>query len=139
MGIKELNKIKDDEKFLKQTFLFVAKRYDAMNAIPFILNLPHLFQQDPNKIIETYGPAYCHIQGLILRTILLKSNRFKPEQIKKKISFFGFVIHQYTQIKIKNKTLNLDPWAYDIGVPYGSHGNLIYRIKYLLGAIKPPR
>lgn len=132
-AIKKLNKIKNDEKFVKAVFLFVARKYKiAHNPITFIINLPKAFWHNPNKIIEKDNSiASCHVQNLMIETILLNSKRFSERDIKRKITF-TLVIHQYLEINVQDKTLQLDPWAYDEGIPYGKHLNIINFIKYSL-------
>ncbi|MBU0760568.1 MAG: hypothetical protein KJ600_06465 [Nanoarchaeota archaeon] len=129
--IKQLNKIKDDEKFIKAVFLYVAKRYKiAHNPITFILNLPRLFWHNPNKIIERENEiAYCHVQDLMIKTILLESKRFKESDIKRKITF-SMVIHQHLQVMVNGKKVNLDPWGYNEGVPYGKYLSTYTYFKY---------
>lgn len=130
--IKELNKIKDDEKFVKEVFLFVANRYNiAKNPISFLANLSKAFWHNPNKIIEKENELiYCPTQNNLIKLILLESKRFKKEDIETKITF-ALVIHQYLKVKIKNKRVILDPWAYDKGIPYGSFLNIKTFFQYM--------
>jgi len=98
--------------------LFVTKRYEPSDPLTFLFHLSKLFWHNPNKIFEKPGFAYCFIQNLMLKTILLESKRFKSSEIKTKINF-TIIIHQYLKVKVKGKWINLDPWAYKKGVPYG--------------------
>lgn len=120
--IKELNKIKNDKKFVKAAFDFVTRKYKSADPITFLLNLPKLFWHNPNKIIERSGFAYCHVQNIMLKTILQESGRFRESQIKVKINF-TVVIHQYLILKTKNFETELDPYGFSRGVPYGKHLN----------------
>ncbi|MBU0760510.1 MAG: hypothetical protein KJ718_06225 [Nanoarchaeota archaeon] len=133
--IKELGKIKNKNLFVKSTFLYVAKRYSAATGpINFLVNLPKLFQNDPNKITEKNGFAYCHVQDLIIKTILIGSKRFKEKDIKEKITFSA-AIHQHLEVNIDGKKINLDPWAYDLGVPYGKYLTISTSLRNLLHSL----
>lgn len=126
--IKKLNNIKNDEKFVKAAFLYVTNRYHPSGPIKFLFHLPKLFWHNPNKIIKKPGFAYCHVQNLMLKTILLGSKRFKEQDIKTKINF-TIVSHQYLKVRIKNKWIEIDPWGYGKGVPYGKHLNTMSFLK----------
>lgn len=126
--IKKLNKIKNKEKFAKAAFLYVTRNYHPSDPITFLFHLPKLFWHNQNKIIESPGFAYCHVQNLMLKTILLESKRFKQPEIKTKINFTT-VLHQYLQVKIKNNWVEMDPWGYRKGIPFGKHLNTISFLK----------
>jgi hypothetical protein len=66
----------------------------------------------------------------MIETILLESKCFKKEDIKKKIVIFNPVIHQYLLVKINGKSIELDPWAYHNGIPYGKHENWLNFFSY---------
>jgi hypothetical protein len=130
---KKLNKIKDDEKFVKAALIYISKHYKTTeNPLIFISHFPKLFWYNPNKIIKQKGFAYCHIQNLMLKTILIESGRFKPEQIQTKTTISSITTHQYMILTINNKKLHLDPWAYSQGFPYGTHESLPNYIKKLI-------
>jgi hypothetical protein len=120
--IRRLNKIKDDEKFVKAAFDFVTKRYQSADPLTFLFNLPRLFWHNPNKIIHQKGFAYCHVQNLILKTILLESKRFKEDQITTKLTL-TVIIHQYLVLKTNKLNIELDPYGYTRSIPYGKHLN----------------
>lgn len=119
---KILSKIKDKAAVLKSAVDFVTKRYCPSGPIIFLFHLPRLFWNNPNKIIEREGFAYCHVQNLMLKTILIESGKFNEAEIKTKINF-TLVIHQYLQIKIKDRWIDVDPWAIGKGIPFGKHLN----------------
>ncbi len=120
--IKRLDKIRNDEEFIRAAFDFVTRRYKSADPLTFLLNLHKLFWSNPNKIIDKKGFAYCHIQNLMLKTILLESGRFGKSQIKTKLAF-TVIIHQYLVVRTKNSEIELDPYSYARGVPYGKHLN----------------
>ena len=130
--IKQLNKIKDDEKFVKAVFFYITKRYKiAHDPITFLLKLPRLFWYNPNKIIKQKDKiAYCQVQNLMIKTILLKSRRFKEKDVKRKITF-SFVIHQHLEVKVNGKKVCLDPWGHGNNIPYGQYLTVYTYFKYL--------
>ncbi|MFH1802848.1 MAG: hypothetical protein ABH864_05380 [archaeon] len=120
--IKNLNKIRNDEEFVKASFKFITARYKSAGPITFILNLPRLFWHNPNKVIEEQGFAFCHVQNLMLKTILTGSKRFSDSMIKTKINF-TLVIHQYLEVSLGKKRIELDPYGFGRGIPHGKHLN----------------
>ena len=133
--VKKLDKIKDDERFAKGALNFLKSKYQVSGPITFFAHLHKLFWHNPNKIIERSGFSYCHVQNMMLKTILLESGRFKEEDIKMKLTFTG-VIHQYLVVKVNGGWIEFDPWGYEKGVPYGKHLNLI---EFFKAFVKHPR
>jgi len=120
--IKRLAREKNKEVFLRKCFDFVALR-NSGKRYEFITEFGKVFESRLEKIWRDKNYAPSTATTFLLRTMLVKSGKFKNHEIKQKMTLNWFIIpHQYLQVKIsKNKTIFLDPWAYKFGVPFGKY------------------
>lgn len=74
-------------------------------------------------IAKEKGFMHCTKLNYLLRFILVKSSKFKDEEIEQKLSWCGFIFpHQYLKIKIgKNKSVYVDLWGKRYGTKFGSY------------------
>lgn len=119
-SIKKKNKTKKD--VAKACFDIVVKRYPGKRI--FFFTHPHkLFYKDINKIWADKEFQPCTIQGYVLRVMLIKSGYFTEDDIKLCHSFVDFVIHLSIKVNIDGEWVNMDPWGYKSGVPYGKYAS----------------
>lgn len=118
--IKKLNKIKDDKKFVVRALNYLKKNFQTNSLLLFVRLHKHYYKE-AHAILKRKGFFPCHIQVFILRLLLIKSKRFKQEDVKVHYTFYSGIIHEYLKVKVKNKWINVDPWGYNKGVPFGKH------------------
>ena len=108
-------KSKNKQQTLKNIYNYIIKNYKE-DTYPFanfinLLNIPKLFAQNIEKIINKKQFLPCHVQNLVLITLLLNTGQFKKSDFKRKETITNFLtIHQYVIIKINNKKLKADPF-----------------------------
>lgn len=86
------------------------------------LKLPRLFVKDASEIWSTKKFIYCTAINYILFVLLAGSKFFKREDVRIKHVFLNFVIHQYLQVKVSGKWLDVDPAGAGVrGKPLGQH------------------
>lgn len=117
---KFASKARDDEEFLKLWMDELDQHFDAGHLVQFLYPL-RWFETDLDKIWQdNKKPQLCTIYNYLLEAILLNSGRFSEEDIKHKTVFLNLSMHQFLEVKLKSgKKLELDLWAYDMGLPFG--------------------
>ncbi|PIN77362.1 hypothetical protein COV15_02235 [Candidatus Woesearchaeota archaeon CG10_big_fil_rev_8_21_14_0_10_34_12] len=121
--LNRLKKIKDQEKFVRAVFDFVIESTYYKNFW-IVLYIHRVFLKDIKKIVETEGYLPCNVQNLLLETLLIKSGRFKQEEIKHRYDHINLsVLHQYLVVYVNGKRIELDPWGYRAKKPYGAHAH----------------
>lgn len=118
--LTKLNRTKNKEEFVKNCLVFLQKKYPT-KRFRLWFNLHKLFWYNPNSIINARGMLPCHVHTLMMKTILIASRKFKEDEIRECYTITDFVIHKYLQVKINDKWLDVDSWAYGVGVPVGKH------------------
>ena len=78
-----------------------------------------LFEGNFQKLWNKKGFLHCHQQNFVLRVLLLQTKRFKEEDIRLKVTFCYFNIHQYMKLKVDDETIKVDPFAISLGYHIG--------------------
>ena len=88
----------------------MARNYSSERYKLFFLLWKH-FYTDVEKLVETGQFAGCHVQNLVLVTLLINTGQFKESEIKRMqtITIFG-TAHQYMVVSINNKKFKIDPF-----------------------------
>ncbi len=108
--IAEQFKAEEKEETMKNVFDFVDEKYLESRYKLFILLNRH-FYTDVEKIMDKEQYTPCHVQSLIVRTLLINTGQFQEENFEKKIIMMPWgTIHRYDFIKINNKTFKSDPY-----------------------------
>ncbi len=80
--------------------------------------------KDLEEIWETEDFIYCTAINFLIFTLLANSKFFKAQDVKVRHVFLNFVPHQYLQVKIGNKWIDVDPAGSGIrGKPLGYHAS----------------
>ena len=115
-----MKKSRSKYEYLKSVYNYLTTKYHGKrNTI--LKNPDLLFNKNLNNIWAKKGFLPCHTFNYLTRLLLVKSRIFNDHEIKIKHSFLNFSIHQYMEIKVKNKWLKLDPWAHGIGIKFGDY------------------
>jgi len=122
IAIKRINKKNlNNLQFLKKAFELVNKRY---SSIPrgFITYPLRIFDKNLGSIWRKTGFQPCDNQSYVLKVMLIKSKRFKENDIKIIFNtYFIFWPHQYLKIKAGNKWYDVDLWGIDRKIKFGGH------------------
>ena len=110
--IQDLNsRASDDEDYLFKTYEYVTKRFVG-NRPKTVTQFWKAFQ-DPLK--QKDGFLHCMGQNFILRTMLIKSGRFREQDVKVKTEALHIFIHQYLLVHIGDCKMQIDPWKHFLG------------------------
>lgn len=109
-----------DKEFLKSAYEFVTTKHHGERIKT--LTEPWLAWQDPLSAQPGFTP--CNISNQLLRTMLVVSGKFQNEDVQVRYTFLNFFIHQYLQVKVNDKWIDVDPWAKALGIEFGKHANL---------------
>ena len=103
---------KTKEETLKKVFQFVTKNYSGREEALKLINYLKLFETDIEKTLKKRHQFFaCHIQNLIITTLLINTSQFKIKEIKRKTGISSrLAAHQYLLIKTKNKIFKVDPF-----------------------------
>lgn len=86
------------------------------------LRLPRAFVTDLSEIWETKDFIYCTAMNYLVAVLLVNSKYFKAEDIRVRHVFVNFFIHQYLQVNVGGKWVDVDPAGTGIrGKPLGTH------------------
>ncbi len=114
------------EEFLRKVYEFVQNRWHA-ERLKTVIKLPLVFRTDLNKIYNTPGYAHCNTINYVFVSMLANSRFFKPQDLRVKHVFFNGVPHQFVQVNLYGKVLDLDPSLYYVkGVPFGQRTKKLF-------------
>ena len=102
------NESTNDEDFLYKSYDYVVSKYYG-NHHKSITMFWKAFQ---NPFKQKDGFMHCMGQNIILRTMLIKSGRFRDEDIELKITGISGFIHQYLLVSIGDCVMKVDPWSH---------------------------
>jgi hypothetical protein len=113
-------KAASEEEFIRLWMDLLKKRFHSGHLLQF-LHPDRWFETDLEKIWnDSSTPQLCTIYNYLLECILLNSGRFPRKDISHRTVFLNFSMHQFLEVKLKDgRTLELDLWAYDMGLPFG--------------------
>tara|TARA_Y100000310_G_scaffold283335_1_gene305225 strand:- start:365 stop:781 length:417 start_codon:yes stop_codon:yes gene_type:complete len=109
--VAQLKKTKNKRECLKKAYAIITKRFEGCHTYQ---NIYYLFVTDLDKLWKQ-KLLHCTNLNYLLRVLLIKSERFEEKDIKIRIIFGWFYIHQYLKIK----TTKVDPWGRSHGIKFG--------------------
>jgi len=113
------------EEFLFLTYNYLGNKY-FYKSRPFFRrfkvfpNFSTLFAS-PEDLYRIQGFLHCTQLNFLLRLFLVKSGFFKEEDIRRKHVLVNFFIHQYLQVKVNGKWLDVDVFEYSNDLKIGQH------------------
>jgi hypothetical protein len=121
--ISKLKKTKSKEECLLKAYDFLRKRYKGYR-IRTIFSYHELLWKEFNRVWNRPGFQLCSNMNWALRILLIKSGKFKEQDIQLKVSMIYFISpHQYARVKLDDATwIDVDIWGANQGVPFGKHG-----------------
>jgi len=127
---REVNKLRGTpEDVLRQAYNIITSRFKGGGGSTFT-QFSKMMWKDMSKAWNDKGFAQCTTQTFFLRLLLVKSGRFREEDVKVKHQLLRFNIHQYLLVRIKNKWVAVDPWARFKGIPLGRKIDYWFTHKY---------
>lgn len=106
-------------EFLELVYDFLGSKYRSERLNTF-LKFNYLYK-DLEFIWEREGYIPCTQNNLLMRIFLVRSKFFRDEDIRIKHVFVNFVIHQYLQVKLDDKWIDVDVGEKQRGLPIGKH------------------
>lgn len=119
--IEELDrKSKTNLIYLKNAYEFLTIRFHGSR----VKTLTRFWYAFGDVFRFKSGFLPCTSLNYLLRIMLIKSGRFKEDDIKLIIVPFNFIIHQHLKVKVNHYWINVDPWSRALGVPFGKRSFL---------------
>lgn len=79
------------------------------------------FERDTKALLARRGFMHCHHLNHLTRLMLARSSLFSDEDIRLRLTFLNFNIHQYLQVRVAGQWYDVDLGADHMGVPLGRH------------------
>ena len=118
--INELKtKAKNKREFLDLAYDYLGGRYRS-ERFNTVLKFHYMFK-NLDDIWSRQGFIPCNQSNFLMRIFLVKSGFFREDEIRKRHCFLNFVPHQYLQIKIDNKWVDVDVGEKYRGMLIGKH------------------
>lgn len=109
--------------FLRRAFDWIVGRWGGSRSGLFTA-FGRLFDTRLSTILKTEGYMHCTTMNYLLRVMAVKSGLFEDREIEQVLTHSWYIApHQYLRVRLDGgKTIDLDPWNYQFGIDYGSHG-----------------
>ncbi len=121
--VEKLKKTKNKKKCLETVYKIMIEKYHG-NRIKTVTQLFKLFNLNIDNLWAINGFLHCTSINYLVSYILLKTGLFSEEDIRTKWTLIWFFSpHQYLQVKLNDKFINIDIWAYIYGVKYGDYAH----------------
>ncbi len=111
----------DDADFLSKAYGYVTATYQG-SRVRTITNFLRAFE---NPIDHVPGFMHCTGQNYLLRLILVKNGRFQESDIRIKVVPLNLFIHQYLEVRVSERWVDVDPWSAFLNVPMGKKSFLL--------------
>lgn len=120
-AINELKKAQSQEECLRIVYNILIAKYHG-DRIKTITKFFDIFERDINVLWSKNGFLHCTNINYVLKTLLIKSGFFKKEDVRTRWTLIWyFSPHQYIQVRVNNKWINVDVWAHAFGIELGDH------------------
>ena len=119
--ISKLKKAKSQKECLKQAYEFLTSRYHGERLATYT-RIYQLFY--PTSVFwKRRGFIHCTTANNLLTILLVESGHFKKSDIRKKWTTIWIISpHQYLQVKVGKKWIDIDLWGKRFGDhSYGFH------------------
>ena len=118
--IEDLRKSKNKRECLTKAYLILTSKYPGSRVKTYVL-FHKAFNNDVNKLWrESF--LHCTSTNYLLRILLIKSGLFKDEDIIPKWTLVYYLSpHQYLNIKLDKKHVNVDLWGKSYGIKFGDY------------------
>ncbi|MCB9803027.1 hypothetical protein H6761_03370 [Candidatus Nomurabacteria bacterium] len=121
----KINELKNSagspEEFLDLTYDYLGNKYHSERWNTLLK--PQLWFKNLEQIWQIDGFVPCHQSSFIFKIFLVRSDFFKQEDIKIKLTFLNFVIHHYLLLSLNGKQIPIDVGEKQNGLKIGEHAN----------------
>ena len=119
--INEIKKSLDKAECLKKVYEILISKYRGYHTKTY-LKLFDVFKHDIGLLWNKNGFLHCTNINYVMRTLLIKSDFFTEDDIRLKWTQIWYISpHQYIQVKIDDRWVDIDIWAYAYGIKFGDH------------------
>jgi len=119
--IENINSIPNNNfDFLKNSYDYLTSKYYG-SKIELFTKWYYAFD---GVFTHKTGFIPCNVFNELLRIMLIKSGRFDGKDIRKRVTFLNLFIHQYLQIKVNGKWVDVDMEYKNMGVVFGKHASI---------------
>lgn len=121
--VNDLKNSSNKEDCLKKAYQILAARYQG-HRLKTYTKLCDAFRSDIDYLWSQKGFLHCNNINFLLRILLIKSNFFTESDIRIKWTLVWYVSpHQYLQVKLNDKWVDVDIWARPFGIGFGDHAH----------------
>ena len=119
--VDDLKKSKDKKDCLKRAYDFLSDRFVGCHIF---IRFFDLFVTDLDKLWNRSEKSHCTNLNYLLRVLLIKSEFFKEEDVKPKLTTIYISPHQYLKVMLnKEEFINVDPWGAKYHIKFGKYAN----------------
>ncbi len=119
--ILRLKGARSKKEFLQKTYDFLGNRFEGGRFRTFA-NFGLMFCPI-DYLWAKKGFVQCTIHNHFLRIFLVRSGFFRDDEIRLRHTFLNFNIHQYVQVKLNGKWVDVDLSWRKYRIPLGSHAS----------------
>lgn len=121
--IDNLKESHNQEECLKKTYEILSTKYRGYR-IKTYTRLFDIFERDIEKLWNKEGFLHCTNINYLMRVLLMRSGCFTEDDIRIRWTQIWLISpHQYLQVRIGNKWIDVDIWARAYGIPFGDHAH----------------
>lgn len=121
--VDEIKKSSGKEECLKKTYEILIAKYHGSHGKTYT-KLIDVFEHDIGTLWSKSGFMHCTNINYVLRTLLIKSDFFKDEDICLKWTLVWYISpHQYVKVRVDNRWVDVDIWAYAYGIKFGDYAH----------------
>ncbi len=121
--IEKLKKSTNKKECLIKAYDILTSKYRWYRILTY-LKILDAFENDIWELWKKTGFMHCNNLNYLLRTILIKSNFFTENEIRLRWTLIWYISpHQYTQVKIDDKWVDIDIWWYSYWIKLGDHAH----------------
>lgn len=122
--VAEMTGMSDQETALRFAYEALSQKYRGYRLLTF-LRLDRLCITSIEALWNIRGFLHCHHINYLLRTLLLASGQFQPNDIEARWTQIWFISpHQYLVVTLESGTkVEVDLWARAYSIPFGTHAH----------------
>jgi len=109
-----------DFEYLKNSYDYLSSKYYG-SKVELFTKWQRAFD---DVFTHKTGFVPCNVFNELMKIVLIKSGRFEDNDIRKRVTFLNLFIHQYLQIKVSGKWIDVDMEYKNMGVPFGKHASI---------------
>ena len=121
--VDELKKSSGKEDCLKKVYGIMTRKYRGYRVKTYT-RFFEVFKKDIGCFWGREGFLHCTNMNFVMRTLLVKSGFFSEEDLNLKWTQIWYVSpHQFLQVNVDGKWIDIDIWANTYGVGFGDHAS----------------